>query len=190
VLGGRGDDSVGLTDHGTDTQQGTYTYDGGPGRDYFGAVVDGRGPASMLVDLGARKIDVGDDSAAFDGFEHLALTEPHGAVGVKGTPGRDQLFVTAGSVTATLGDGADDLLVTRSSQADVDLGPGPDRLRLVFVRHGATARLGNGDDLVSSSNSATKFGLQILYGGAGHDTARLMGTHFALHSIEKVTHPG
>ncbi len=144
----------------------------------------------MQVDLADHAVDVGENSATFGSFEHLALSAVHGAVHVTGTSGRDQLSVTAASVTAHLGSGRDDLLVSRSGKAHVALGPGPDRLRLTFVRHGAVAHLGAGDDLVTSVNMQPKFGLQTLSGGAGRDTARLMGRHFVCHGIEVGACPG
>jgi Ca2+-binding RTX toxin-like protein len=189
VLGGDGDDVIGFSDRGSGSPQGDYTYRGGPGRDWFVPQVDGRHAAPMQVDLATHAIDVGEDSATFGGFEQVDLSALHGAVEVAGTPGRDKLSVTAASVTADLGRGPDDLLVSRSGEAEVDLGPGPDHLRLTFVRHGAVAHLGSGDDHVTSVNMEAKFGLQTLYGGAGRDAARLFGRHFACHGIEKVTFP-
>ena len=150
VLGGDGDDDIAFFDTGTDPHDGSYTYRGGRGNDWFVPQVEDRPSVPMLADLATRAVDVGDDIADFGGFEHLDLLSRHGAVDVAGLRARSALD-TAATVTAHLGDGADDLLVTDSGKADVRLGDGADRLRMSSIRHGAVARLGAGDDLVASA---------------------------------------
>jgi hypothetical protein len=189
VLGADGDDDIAFFDSGTGPHQGDYAYRGGRGHDWFVPQVEGRNAAPMQVDLATHGIGVGEDSAGYGGFERLALSARHGVVDVAGTPGRDRLSITAQTVSASLGDGRDDLLVTDSGKADVLLGNGPDRLRMAAIRHGAVAHLGAGDDLVAST-MLERLGLQTLYGGAGHDMARLFGHHFVCHGIEKITSPG
>ncbi len=188
VLGGDGDDDIAFFDTGTDPHDGSYTYRGGRGNDWFVPQVEDRPSVPMLADLATHAVDVGDDVADFGGFEHLDLLSRHGAVHVTGTPSPDKVSITAQNVTAHLGDGADDLLVTDSGKADVRLGDGADRLRMSSIRHGAVARLGAGDDLVASA-MYERLGLETLYGGAGRDTARLIGRHFVWHGIENVTFP-
>ena len=189
VLGGDGDDDVAFFDSGTDPHQGGYTYRGGRGNDWFVPQVEDRRSVPMLADLPSHTVGVGDDVADFGGFEHVDLLSRHGAVDVAGTPGPDKVWITAQKATAALGDGRDDLFVSYSGKADVELGDGADRLRMISIRHGAVAHLGAGNDLVASTMYG-RLGLETLYGGAGRDTARLIGRHFVWHGIEDVSFPG